>query len=129
MARTSERARLIEHGTPHAVSPALALTIYRVTQEALTNFLKHAGPGATASVTLTYTPSSITVDVLDDGTGVDDPTDGGGNGLRGMYERVIAMGARCTPARATTGQGSASRPPSPPGTCLPPRLIQGTTDP
>lgn len=105
VARTSERARLIEHGTPHAVSPALALTIYRVTQEALTNFLKHAGPGATASVTLTYTPSSITVDVLDDGTGVDDPTDGGGNGLRGMYERVIAMGGTLHAGPRTDGPG------------------------
>lgn len=92
VARASERARLVEHGTPTTVSPTLALTIYRVTQEALTNFLKHAGPRARASVTLTYSPQSITVDVLDDGTGVDDPTDGNGNGLRGMYERVISMG-------------------------------------
>ncbi|MFT3876504.1 MAG: sensor histidine kinase [Propioniciclava sp.] len=92
VARTSERATLIEHGTPYAVSPTLALTVYRVTQEALTNFLKHAGPGANATVTLAYSPGSITVDVLDDGDGVENPTDGGGNGLRGMHERVTSMG-------------------------------------
>ncbi len=92
VARTSDRATLVEHGTPTTVSPTLALTIYRVTQEALTNFLKHAGPDARASVTLTYAPRTITADVVDDGTGVDDPTDGGGNGLRGMYERVLSMG-------------------------------------
>lgn len=92
VARTSDRARLSVHGSPGPTSPALELTVYRVVQEALTNFLKHAGPDAHAWVTLAYHPQRITVDVLDDGQGVADPTDGGGNGLRGMYERVTSMG-------------------------------------
>lgn len=91
VARTSDRATLDVRGDPYAVSPALALTIYRVVQEALTNFLKHAGPAARATVTLVYDPQSITVDITDNGRGTDEPT-GGGNGLRGMYERVVAMG-------------------------------------
>ncbi|MDN5571297.1 MAG: histidine kinase, partial [Propionibacteriaceae bacterium] len=90
--RTSERARLVVHGQPGNVPSALALTIYRVIQEALTNFLKHAGPQARATVSLSYGPRSIIIDVQDDGEGVEDPTDGGGNGLRGMYERVTSMG-------------------------------------
>lgn len=90
--RTSDRARLIVHGLPFPVPQALALTLYRVTQEALTNFLKHAGPDAHATVTLTYSRGLITVDVQDDGEGIENPTDGGGNGLRGMYERVTSMG-------------------------------------
>ena len=90
--RTSDRARLVVQGTPFAVPQALSLTIYRVTQEALTNFLKHAGPDAHALVTLSYGGGSLTVDVVDDGEGIDNPTDGGGNGLRGMYERVTSMG-------------------------------------
>ena len=92
VARTSDRAHLALHGTPGPTSPALELTVYRVVQEALTNFLKHAGPDARAWVTLAYDPQQISVDVTDDGRGVDDPTDGGGNGLRGMYERVTSMG-------------------------------------
>ena len=92
VARTSDRARLTVHGTPDAVGPAFELTVYRIVQEALTNFLKHAGPDAHALVTVVYHPHQVTVDVVDDGHGVDDPTDGGGNGLRGMYERVTAMG-------------------------------------
>lgn len=90
--RTSDRASLIVHGTPYPVPQALALTMYRVTQEALTNFLKHAGPEARAIVTLTYARGSVSVDVLDDGIGINHPTDGGGNGLRGMYERITSMG-------------------------------------
>ena len=70
----------------------MSLTIYRVTQEALTNFLKHAGPGAHALVTLDYGRDALTVDVVDDGEGIENPTDGGGIGLRGMYERVTSMG-------------------------------------
>jgi DNA-binding NarL/FixJ family response regulator len=43
VARTSDRITLVVQGNPQPVSQALALTAYRVTQEALTNFLKHAG--------------------------------------------------------------------------------------
>lgn len=92
VARTSDRAHFVVHGQPTNVSQALALTVYRVAQEALTNFLKHAGPEASATVTLAYERGTIVVDILDDGEGVADPTDGGGNGLRGMYERVTSMG-------------------------------------
>ena len=90
--RSSDRAALVVQGHPGTPAPALALTVYRVVQEALTNFLKHAGPDARATVTLTHEPHRIVIDVVDNGEGVDDPTDGGGNGLRGMYERVVSMG-------------------------------------
>ena len=96
VARTSDRARLVVHGTAFPVTQALALTLYRVAQEALTNFLKHAGPDAHATVTLTWSSGAITVDVIDDGAGIENPTDGGGNGLRGMYERVPSMGGTLT---------------------------------
>lgn len=101
--RTSDRARLVVQGTPFPVPQALSLTIYRVTQEALTNFLKHAGPDAHAVVTLTYSRSVLSVDVIDDGEGIEHPTDGGGNGLRGMYERVTSMGGTLK-AGPLTGQ-------------------------
>ncbi len=105
VSRSSDRATLEVHGSPGALPPALALTVYRVVQEALTNFLKHAGPQARATVTLTHEPQRIVIDVVDDGEGVEDPTDGGGNGLRGMYERVVAMGGtlRAGPRPDTDG--------------------------
>lgn len=95
--RASDRASLEVRGQPPKVSAALALTVYRVVQEALTNFLKHAGPEATAQVTVTYGMRDITLDILDNGEGASaDDGQGGssGHGLRGMNERVASMGGR-----------------------------------
>jgi signal transduction histidine kinase len=62
------------------------LSAYRVVQEALTNTLKHAGPGAQATVRLRFAPDRLDIEVDDDGTGTS--TVDGGNGLRGIAERV-----------------------------------------
>ncbi len=83
-------------GDPPRVPQTLGLTAYRVVQEALTNVLRHAGPDAAASVTLTYGHGLVVVEVSDDGRGTDEASDGQGTGLRGMRERVEAMGGRLT---------------------------------
>lgn len=105
VARTSDRAQLAVHGQPPRVSQALELTVYRVVQEALTNFLKHAGPQATAMVTITYGMREIAIDVLDNG--VANPSavpQSPGHGLRGMHERVASMGGQLlTRARPSGG--------------------------
>ena len=81
-------------GQEPVVSQALGLVAYRVVQEALTNVLKHAGPGAHASVTLAYSPTAIHVEIVDDGYGDAVQGDGRGHGLQGMRERVTSMGGR-----------------------------------
>ncbi|GAA2180750.1 sensor histidine kinase [Brooklawnia cerclae] len=63
---------------------------YRVVQEALTNVIKHAGPGAHATVQLRHTPAGLHIHVTDDGRG-HDPVDGLGHGLIGMRERMAAF--------------------------------------
>ncbi|MEU9913773.1 sensor histidine kinase [Streptomyces sp. NPDC051001] len=75
------------HGTP-AITPGRQLTVYRVIQEALTNTLKHAGPGATSQIEMSYADGgAVTVTVTDTGRGGD--TEGtGGRGLPGMRERT-----------------------------------------
>ena len=105
VARTSDRVRLTVQGQPPRVSPALELTVYRVVQEALTNFLKHAGPQATAAVTITYGMREINIDVIDNGVATPSAVpQNPGHGLRGMSERVAAMGGRLlTRARPTGG--------------------------
>jgi signal transduction histidine kinase len=78
-------------GDPSAAPPGMELTVYRIVQEALTNTLKHAGPGARAFVSLICEPEHITVDVRDSG-GTRGPVNAGGSGLRGMSERAAVYG-------------------------------------
>lgn len=90
--RTGERVRLESPGEVPEAGAATQLTVYRVVQEALTNFLKHAEPAATAIVQLAFGTDRIVVTVVDDGLGAASQSDGLGHGLKGMRERVGAMG-------------------------------------
>lgn len=78
-----------EADEPGPVAPAVGLTAYRVVQEALTNVTRHAGPEAVATVSVTRTARQLTIEVSDDGVGIQRPP---GRGLRGMRERVTAVG-------------------------------------
>src|SRR5690606_19970963 len=49
------------------VPDGVALTVFRLVQESLTNVRKHAGPHACARVTLAATGEALEVDVTDDG--------------------------------------------------------------
>jgi signal transduction histidine kinase len=71
------------------------LFAYRIVQEALTNVLKHAGPGARTEVRLGTDSGGIVIEVLDDGHGATvAPGPGsaqggvGGHGIVGMRERA-----------------------------------------
>jgi signal transduction histidine kinase len=72
--------------------PALQLAVFRLVQEALTNTLKHAGPGASAAVRLRLAPAEVRVDVEDDGAGRGAAPGTAGGGLTGMRERISAFG-------------------------------------
>ncbi|KZB82268.1 sensor histidine kinase [Amycolatopsis regifaucium] len=69
----------------------VALSIYRITQEAVTNVVKHAGPSA-CRVTVTEGPGEVCVEIVDDGRGDGSPSAVGGHGLIGMRERVAVYG-------------------------------------
>lgn len=83
-------------GCPVPLPRTVDVTIYRVVQEALTNVLRHAGPGATATVTVNRTPDAVTLSIVDDGGGLGDmdahTTVSGGHGLVGMRERIAVHG-------------------------------------
>jgi signal transduction histidine kinase len=84
-------------GEPREVSRTVALCVYRIAQEALTNTRKHAGHGATADLRLRYEANAIELEVTDDGIGPVTglaPTPGSGLGQRGMRERVAAVGGQ-----------------------------------
>ncbi|MEO9151906.1 MAG: ATP-binding protein, partial [Lapillicoccus sp.] len=79
------------------------LAAYRVVQESLTNVLKHAGPGATATVMVERVPGALRVAVSDDGRGAQAMSDGLGNGIAGMRERVATTGGQLLAGPRTTG--------------------------
>jgi signal transduction histidine kinase len=73
-------------GQPRELPPGLALTAYRVLQEALTNALTHADSRA-VQVLLRWHPDRLVLTVRNDGA--ERPgTVGGAHGLVGMRERV-----------------------------------------
>ena len=84
----------VETSLPHdppEVPDGVALTAYRVVQEALTNVRKHAGPGARVELSVVV-GDEVRIDVADDGRGAGAAVDGGGLGLVGMRERVTVHG-------------------------------------
>jgi len=83
---------VVVEGDPAELAPAVDLAAYRVVQESLTNVVKHAGRAA-ATVRVRYGKDELTVQVADDGNGPA-PSGTGGNGIRGMRERVVAAGGQ-----------------------------------
>jgi signal transduction histidine kinase len=91
-------ARLEMHGPPAAIPMSVDRTIYRVVQEAITNIVKHAGPGTTAIVRLTWT-TGLLIEITDDGGGapvMEASALSTGQGLLGLAERVAVFGGTLT---------------------------------
>ena len=92
--------------------------MYRIVQEALTNVLKHAGPGTRTQVRLTidgrHDDQHLAVHVLDDGDGSPVlPGSGGGrrHGIVGMRERALLLGGRLDAEPAAGRRLPGRRPP------------------
>jgi signal transduction histidine kinase len=85
-------------GAPYDAGGSSELAAYRVVQEALTNTLKHVGPGARARVLLEWRADEFSVQVSDDGPpgASHSVLTGAGSGLRGLRERVVAAGGDLT---------------------------------
>lgn len=77
---------LCRHGD-HAVPDGVALAVFRVVQEALTNVLKHA-EATICHVEIDIEPEQVHVEVTDDGRPKTTEKSLGGQGLVGMRERV-----------------------------------------
>jgi two-component system sensor histidine kinase UhpB len=96
------------HGEPRAVDPEIATTIFRVTEEAITNIVKHAH-ARTVRITLTLEPAQLRLSIADDGKGFflepDLRTYRGHLGLLSMRERAsVASGTlsvNSAPGRGT----------------------------
>ncbi|MFW5401663.1 MASE1 domain-containing protein [Yersinia sp. 1252 StPb PI] len=76
---------------PDPGEDAVIFTLYRLVQELLNNINKHA-KARNIHVSLRIGNNIITLDVRDDGMGIPVQPPGGGFGLRGIEERVRALG-------------------------------------
>jgi len=101
-----QNAAFSESGAPVPLPAPAVLGLYRVAQEALTNVMKHA-PGARASVALTWSPEVVSLSVENDAPGVAAPTvlgrSGGGQGLRGIAERLELLGGEVESGPTASG--------------------------
>ena len=96
-------------GTPRPLPASVDLAAYRIVQESLTNVARHAS-GGRATVSLGYGDRALTIEVCDDGPGVnvpraEDPPAGSGNGILGMRERAAALGGELNAGRRGPGPG------------------------
>ncbi len=81
-------------GRPRRLAPDVALALYRVAQEALTNVMKHA-PGGRAEVVLDYSENGVGLSVSNLSArpgGSSLAGTGAGYGLQGIRERVLLLG-------------------------------------
>jgi signal transduction histidine kinase len=81
-------------GAPRPLPAGTDLAAFRIVQESLTNVTRHAGP-ARATVLVRYGDRDLMVQVDDDGRGPA-ANGAGGNGIKGMRERVAALGGELT---------------------------------
>ena len=87
---------------PERLDPTIAVAAYFLVSEALTNVAKHARADR-VSVDVTATDGTLEVTIADDGAGGAD--DGEGSGLRGLVDRVTAVGGRMD-VTSPPGQGT-----------------------
>jgi len=85
----------------------LAISAYRIVQEALSNVMKHAGASfAQVSLVLDEDENVLRIAVEDDGQGFEPAVNSEGIGIIGMRERVYALrgaiAVRSAPQRGTT---------------------------
>ncbi|MEN3536230.1 histidine kinase [Microbispora sp. ZYX-F-249] len=90
-------------GTARTLPEGEQLAVYRIVQEALTNALKHGGPGTRAWVEMTYGTGELELRISDDGRGAAAPRLVGGHGLIGMRERAAMYGGSVEAAPRTGG--------------------------
>ncbi len=80
---------------PTGLPARVDLSAYRLVQEALTNVLKHAGPGARSEVRISLDDDAISIEITDDGHAAT-TLPGSGHGIMGMRERALLLGGSLT---------------------------------
>jgi signal transduction histidine kinase len=82
---------IVEINVAQTVSPKIAIAIYRIVQEALTNIQKHSG-ASQAQINIRSTAREVVVTIADNGQGCDLTAPIAGFGWQGMRERTAELG-------------------------------------
>ncbi|KAA8888981.1 two-component sensor histidine kinase [Nocardia colli] len=96
--RSGLNVRLDVTGAARSLDPDADLAAYRIVQESLTNVTKHAGRDATVTLDIAWSERTLDLTVRSSG-GRDAPAGAAlssGNGLRGLQERLGALGGELT---------------------------------
>jgi signal transduction histidine kinase len=99
-----------QQGDERRLSPEVELALYRMTQEALSNVIRHA-QASQASVDLRFERQGVALEVSDNGQGFEVPRSpaefapSGHFGLLGLHERAELIGARLE-IRSAPGKGT-----------------------
>jgi signal transduction histidine kinase len=91
-------------GRPRRVPAGVALNLYRIAQESLTNARKYGGAAATADVRLRYLDDAVELEVSNTGRAAGGTPNAGGLGHVGMRERASASGGTIDIGRASDGR-------------------------
>jgi len=90
-AHNSMSITFAEENVPTSLAADLAISLYRIAQEALQNIVKHSH-ARIAAVELKVEGGRALLRIMDDGVGINpEQQQGGGLGLASMRERVIAL--------------------------------------
>ncbi|WP_367133763.1 sensor histidine kinase [Saccharothrix sp. HUAS TT1] len=90
LVRPVPTARVV--GTPGALPAPVDAAAYRVVQEALTNAVRYAPDASEIVISFERADDALVLTVTDDGGGAEHQPQGAGAGLRGMAERLEALG-------------------------------------
>lgn len=91
-------------GAARELPRGLALSVFRIVQESLTNVRKHAS-GSHCEVSITYTPTALEVAVVDDGPAAARRNENAGFGIIGMRERARLYGGELEAGPRPSGSG------------------------
>jgi signal transduction histidine kinase len=91
-----------KQGEPFPVDGSAGVHVYRVLQEALNNVARHSG-AKRASVRLRFLPSTLELQVQDQGAGFPERPNRRGIGLVAMRERAELMGGQIVFSRPPEG--------------------------